>query len=44
MLPRITQSDHERALTLIAVVRERELAGQIGLARYVINRDGESAG
>ncbi len=42
MLVRFTQIDYSREMALIAVVNEGGKDEQIGVARYVINPDGES--
>lgn len=42
MLVRFTQIDYGREMALIGVVRENGQDKQIGVARYVINPDGES--
>ena len=42
MLVRFTQIDYSREMALIAVVEEGGKEKQIGVARYVINPDGES--
>jgi acetyltransferase len=42
MLVRFTQIDYSREMALVAVVRDSGPPKQIGVARYVINPDGES--
>ena len=42
MLVRFTQLDYSRELALIAVLENHELETELGVARYVINPDGES--
>ncbi len=42
MLARFTQVDYDREMALIAVVQEAERERQVGVARYIINPDGES--
>ncbi len=42
MLARFTQIDYDREMALIAVVEEDGRETEIGVARYVINPDGES--
>jgi acetyltransferase len=42
MLARFTQVDYDREMALIAVIREEHAERQIGVARYMINPDGES--
>jgi acetyltransferase len=42
MLVRFTQLDYSRELALIAVLEEHEVETELGVARYVMNPDGES--
>lgn len=42
MLVRFTQIDYSREMALIAVIDDSDKEEQIGVARYVINPDGES--
>jgi acetyltransferase len=42
MLVRFTQLDYSRELALIAVLENHELETELGVARYVMNPDGES--
>jgi len=42
MLARFTQVDYDREMALIAVVTEGGRERQIGVARYVVNADGET--
>ena len=42
MLARFTQVDYDREMALIAVIHEDGRERQIGVARYIINPDGES--
>lgn len=42
MLARFTQIDYDREMALIAVLQEDNQETEIGVARYVINPDGES--
>ena len=42
MLARFTQIDYDREMALIAVVGQGDAETEIGVARYVINPDGES--
>ena len=42
MLSRFTQIDYDREMALVAVLEERGEEREIGVARYVVNPDGES--
>jgi acetyltransferase len=42
MLVRFTQLDYDRELALIAVQEHAEVETELGVARYVMNTDGES--
>jgi len=42
MLVRFTQLDYSRELALIAILENREAETELGVARYVMNSDGES--
>jgi acetyltransferase len=42
MLARFTQIDYDREMALIAVVKQDKQDIEIGVARYIINADGES--
>jgi len=42
MLVRFTQLDYDRELALIAVQENAEVETELGVARYVMNTDGES--
>ncbi len=42
MLARFTQIDYDREMALIAVVGQSDAETEIGVARYIINPDGES--
>lgn len=42
MLARFTQIDYSREMALVAVVTDGDQPRQVGVARYVINPDGES--
>ena len=42
MLARFTQIDYDREMALIAVVQADHAEAEIGVARYIINPDGES--
>jgi acetyltransferase len=42
MLSRFTQIDYDREMALVATVQEGDNEVQIGVARYIINPDGES--
>lgn len=42
MLSRFTQIDYDREMALVATVKDGDSEQQLGVARYVINPDGES--